>query len=83
MSEFVQLPLPGFPVRIVVSAVWESADRPCTVRATIDAPSDEFASQWRGVDTEGKMTWEELEGAMEALLFGIMDGYRAFLTPTL
>lgn len=73
MPEFVQFPLPGMPLRIVVSAVWESADRPCTIRATVDAPSDEYTSQMVGSDTEGKMTWDELESAMETLLGHVMS----------
>lgn len=73
MPEFVQLALPGFPVRIIVSALWESADRPCTIRATADAPSDQFSSQVVGVDTEGLMTWEELQDAMETLLAHVLN----------
>lgn len=72
MLEFTQLQLPGMPVRIVVSAVWESADRPCTVRATVDAPSDQYSSQVIGSDTEGLMTWDELGAAMELLLDHVM-----------
>ena len=69
----VQLPLPGMPIRIVVSAIWESAERSCTIRATVDAPSDQFSNQIVGTDTEGSMTWEELSGAMETLLAHVMD----------
>ena len=73
MPEFSQFPLPGMPLRIVVSALWESGTRPCTIRATIDAPSDEYSSQMVGTDTQGKMTWEELQGAMETLLGAVMN----------
>lgn len=78
MPDFHQPSLPGMPVRIIVSAVWESPHRPCTVRATTDAPSDEYASQWCGLDTEGTMTWSELQSAMETLLGAIMDQHEAY-----
>lgn len=72
MSKSVQFPLPGMPLRVVVSAVWESAERPCTIRATVDVPSDDYSSQIIGADTEGRMTWDELQGAMETLLAATM-----------
>ena len=71
MPEFTQLPLPGMPLRIVVSAVWESGDRRATIRATVDAPSDEYSSMVRGFDTEGKFTPEELLDAMAMLLYAL------------
>lgn len=75
MPEFTQLPLPGMPVRFVVSAVWESGDRPCTVRATLDVPSDQFSSQIIGYDTEGRMTLDELQAAMETLLDAVIRAH--------
>lgn len=81
MPEFVQLQLPGMPVRIVVSAVWESAERPCTIRATIDAPSDQYSSQIIGTDTTGKMTPDELQGAMETMLDWAMRQDTSLLGP--
>jgi len=74
MPEFVQPTLPGMPVRIVVSAVYEDATRPCTVRATLDTPTDQFSSQITGFDTEGRMTLDELESVMCTLLSELLDG---------
>lgn len=74
MPEFVQLPLPGMPIRFIVSAVWEDPARPCTIRATKDVPSDQFDSQITGFDTEGLMTLDELQGAMETLLSALFNG---------
>jgi len=73
MSQPQQLVLPGMPIRIIVSAVWESADRPCTVRATVDVPSDQFASTMEGSDLSGLMTFEELRQVMEDMLITILD----------
>lgn len=73
MPEFVQLVLPGMPVRIVVSALWESPTRPATVRATVDVPSDQFSSQMAGFDLEGKFTTGELCDAMCTLIYALGD----------
>lgn len=82
MTDFIQLPLPGFPVRIVLSAVWESAERPCTIRATVDAPTDDLSSQFIGSDTEGRMTWDELSAAMELLLDHVMRRFEEIAMTT-
>lgn len=80
MPEALQPPLPGMPVRFIVSAVWESADRRCTIRATADTPSDEFSSTFVGSDTEGKMLLDELSEAMCVMIMATVDQYRATCT---
>jgi hypothetical protein len=76
MPVFIQDILPGMPVRIIVSGVWEAADRPCTIRATVDVPSDDFGSQMVGADAEGLMTWDEFITTMELLLNHVAISYR-------
>lgn len=68
--------VPGTGIRIIVSAVWEAPDRPCTIRATLDTPTDEFTSQIRGFDTEGLFTVDELGDAMALLLLNLIDDLR-------
>lgn len=73
MPETTQLPLPGMPLRFIVSAVWEAADRPATIRATVDTPSDQYCSQFVGHDTQGRMTLEELADLMCTMLLTTFD----------
>lgn len=73
MPDTTQLPLPGMPLRFSISAVWESADRPCTIRGSVDVPSDQFTSQFVGTDTEGRMTLDELSSAMCTVLLATFD----------
>lgn len=73
MPEVHQPPLPGMPVRFIVSAVWEAGDRLCTIRATADAPSDEYSSVFVGTDCEGRFTLAELGDAMCTLLLDVIE----------
>ena len=77
MSKSVQPPLPGTGIRIVVSAVWYGADRPCSIRATADTPSDEFATQVVGWEVTDYFTAEELCDALglmhDRLVHEILD----------
>lgn len=77
-----QLPLPGFPVRIIVSAIWAGPTVNATIRATVDAPSDDFSHQWIGTDTEGVMTGAELQSAMETMLGSVLDQWVLFVGAT-
>lgn len=73
MPEAVQPSLPGMPVRFIVSAVWQAGDVLCTVRATADAPSDQFTSVFEGIDCEGKWTLAELGDVMCTLLLELLQ----------
>lgn len=76
MPEYAQLILPGMPVRLVVSALWEDSTRPATIRATYDVPSDQYSSQLAGFDCEGKFTISELADAMCTYVYAMMDELR-------
>lgn len=69
--KFQQLALPGMPVRIVLSAVWTGPTTPCTVRASLDAPSDQFSSVMEGIDVEGLFTLEELVDVIVTLVYEV------------
>lgn len=73
MPESTQQSLPMMPVRFIVSAVWDGPERWCTIRATSDAPSDQYAEMWIGQDTEGLFTIEELADCMSLMLMDTID----------
>lgn len=79
MLEFAQFPLPGMPLRVVVSCTYSGPERPATVRATLDVPSDEFTSQIVGSDLDGAyLTVTELATAMETMLAGLLEQVEEF-----
>lgn len=73
MTEFVQPTLPGFPQRLVLAVIWEGADRRCSIRGTLDVPSDAYSSVIEGFDTEGKFTREELADALAVMSMALVD----------
>jgi len=73
MPEVHQQALPNMPVRFVVSAVWESGEVRCTIRATADAPSDQYTSVFEGIDCEGRFTLPELGDAMCTMLLEVIE----------
>lgn len=77
MRDATSLPLPGFPVRFHATAVWEDPTRPCTIRVTADAPSDQYATTFVGHDTEGKFTLSELGDAMCVMLLALIEDYNS------
>lgn len=83
MSSSPQFPLPGFPVRVVVSATWERGSTPCTVRATVDSPSDQYTSMMAGVDVEARLTFGELYDTMCTALYQAMLKVEQLNEPTL
>lgn len=73
MTEFVQPTLPGFPQRLVLAVVWEGPERRCTIRGTVDVPSDAYSSIIEGFDTEGRFTREELADALALMALALVD----------
>lgn len=76
MSVFTQIPLSITGVRFSLSVVYAGPELPCSMRATLDVPSDEYTSQISGHDLDGRMTMEECQSAGETLLGLLWDEYR-------
>jgi len=76
MHETTQPPLPGFPLRLHVSAIWSSPTEPCSVSTVLDTPTDAYADQLIGSTTTGRMTLDEFLQVFEdcsASLVSVME----------